>query len=310
MYPYNRKNMKQKKKTRCKEAPDAEPIIISIEVFSSNNKSEKLKLFISLAASIATILTVVVMFFTLIEMNRQRVSSYIPNLVFMPSKISIDHDEDMLEWSDEWIYTIPNTLPEIQIKNLGDGAARNIDIEWDTAEFDNEVTDITDVPDEYIVCFYPCGDSYPSKIQAIGYAIMQTEQEANDDIIDVSHSIYRYGTNIHDRLLAMYEQSMYAGVVWEDGFHYQHTAIHIDYIFEQSVDDSTHYISIPQEILGEILLYSEIGFLLYPEFIPNIYINVRYFDVFGTQYSSRISMKIGYDMGGAYYNAVLSFNMD
>lgn len=96
---------------------------------------------ISAISSVAAFVTAIIVFFTLLEMIRQRQSSYMPDLVCKPLQFSVSADI-----TDTLKYTISSKDngdnrdqdhrdPQGKIFNIGLGSAKNLNLTW---RFDHE----------------------------------------------------------------------------------------------------------------------------------------------------------------------------
>lgn len=90
---------------------------------------------VSMLASIATVITAVIILFTLLEMKKQRTMSYRPSIVPVRQPIEAKTLNGDFCWSEK-----PNQDQEaksshraysLHLYNLGNGAAKNINIKWE-----------------------------------------------------------------------------------------------------------------------------------------------------------------------------------
>ncbi|MBW1780965.1 MAG: hypothetical protein JRL30_09525 [Deltaproteobacteria bacterium] len=96
---------------------------------------------ISSISSVAALVTAIIVFFTLLEMIRQRQSSYKPDLVFKPLRFSVSADTfDTLQYTISTEDSGDNSEqghhdPNGKVFNIGLGSAKNLRFTW---QFDHE----------------------------------------------------------------------------------------------------------------------------------------------------------------------------
>jgi len=153
----------------------------------------------TLIAQIATWLTLVVIFFTLMEMRNQRKASQKPDLIIPKSSVygysayaygSTDTNWTPLLiprfWSKNYLQEMPPTFPhsgrEIKAYNVGFGVAKNIAFKW-TIEYDKTVQEIKD---------YCYQNSVPIVVQLVENKLRIIEARNEEDYPLSSEEAYEF----------------------------------------------------------------------------------------------------------------------
>ncbi len=308
MHQYSRKRTKHKQENAQKENKIEFTQKLIIEVHRSKKRIETFQLVINIIASIATALTLLVMFLTLLEMNKQRLVAYMPNITLVPSCFKIEFDENVFDLYGVRVLSINSLSQRIRILNLGKGVANNIRILWDAQEFINKMPRIIDLTNKWLVEFYSNNElSIPVYNNNWAFALLDdtknvVSQGADVDVsaLDKNEYIENRAIDIRSRLNFECSLIRYAS----DTAYYDDYPDNIDYIFEQNTDDSEHYIFLPEQLIRWICLLSDPTVINAGAYIPAVYINITYYDIFGTEYSREIVMDLFYsqEQGNTYAN--------
>lgn len=98
---------------------------------------------VSIVEKIVSIISVLLVFFTLREMQIERDHSYLPDICFQKTSFALTWDKNGLispESEEKWLLKgfeqldilgiLPNEIPRIELVNIGIGTAKSIHVEW------------------------------------------------------------------------------------------------------------------------------------------------------------------------------------
>ena len=226
---------------------------------------------IALISSVAALFTAIASFLTLVEMGRQRRSSYKPEITISRQSIFAYPGEYKANIANSWIKSYLSSLNEnskflvykVDLYNIGNGAAKDIKIEWEY-EIKKMIDHVNTLAQKNFFNIYCRIDD--------GWVII----EGKDNVkmrFNIDASVNR----------------------------------HIDYMLPASISESPSVVSLPTFLVDLISIYYFLIFgridsqnmnAEYDEDLLKFRMNISYNDIGGKSYQTSIHMGVSLTYGG------------